>query len=184
MTTSTIQWSTFHRELGKFIHKRISNPFDAEDVLQDVLLKAYLKQDQLCDSAKMRSWLYQIARNAIIDYYRTRKHLNVPIDDWAETLTQQTDSSPERDALVDCVVKMIDHLPEKYRHAVFTADIQQVPQYELSNALGLSYSGAKSRVQRGREKLRDLIEDACGVEVNDYQQAIYAPKSQAYVCCA
>src|SRR5216683_1532991 len=72
MTTERI-WEEFHPRLKQFILKRIPDQQNAEDILQEVFLKIHTRIDTLRDEEKLQSWIYQIARNAIADYYREQK---------------------------------------------------------------------------------------------------------------
>lgn len=163
-----ITWDTYTEELRTFIQRRIENPLDAEDVLQDVLLKAYRQQHQLNDANSVRAWLYQIARHTIIDFYRLQRAQLVPLDAYAELLPESTAEQDIDVDIIRCVVSLVDALPDKYRAALVAADLYEIPQHVLSDQLGLSYSGTKSRVQRGREKLRQLLEERCHTEVAQY----------------
>jgi RNA polymerase sigma factor (sigma-70 family) len=72
--TSEMVWTSFSNQLKQFIRKRASNEYDADDILQDVFYKIHLHLSRLNDAHKIESWIYQITRHAIIDYYRNRKH--------------------------------------------------------------------------------------------------------------
>ncbi len=181
---STTVWETYRQQLSNFVRKRIDNPMDAEDVLQETLYKAFRNHHQLSHTDKLEGWLYQIARHTIIDYYRNRPQWFVPLEDeiapFINPLNEETD---EHQALLDCVVCLVDALPEKYRTVLVASDLQEMPQYLLSQQLGLSYSGTKSRVQRGREKLRQLLEVHCAPEINQYQQIVCCAPQQSSCNC-
>ncbi|MBI5928585.1 MAG: sigma-70 family RNA polymerase sigma factor [Chloroflexi bacterium] len=177
-------WEHYRHELNRFIHRRIDNPMDAEDILQDVLFKAYQKQYQLADVDKLRGWLYQIARHAIMDYYRATHEWPVELDDWSSILMTTLEETDDEGELLNCLLCLVEELPDKYRSALVASDFQEIPQHLLSQQLGLSYSGLKSRVQRGREKLRQSLESVCGVEVHHYRQMTGCSQSQACDCSA
>ena len=69
-TDDTSAWQAYRTSLFHFVLKRVANPADAEDLVQEVLVRAYTNFATLQDATKVRPWLYQIARNAIIDFYR------------------------------------------------------------------------------------------------------------------
>jgi RNA polymerase sigma-70 factor, ECF subfamily len=180
-------WETYQQELGRFVHRRIENRMDAEDVLQDVLLKAYAKQHQMNREENALGWLFQIARHAIIDYYRSQRTVVVPLSDDLPSLP--IEDHHEEEALISCMVSLVECLPEKYRTALIATEFQHIPQHLLSEQLGLSYSGTKSRVQRGREQLRQLIEALCVIEVGEYKEQTCTPQlgfcnGDATACCA
>ena len=161
--TPTVEniWGEFAGKLGQFIRSRVADPATAEDILGDVFLKIMGRLDTLDDPAKLQGWLYLIARNAIIDHYRTRKETTqVP-----ESLPSE---SPENDGELDelkaAFRRMIYSLPEPYRDALVLTELEGLTQKELAERLSISLSGAKSRVQRGRERLKEMLHECCTFE--------------------
>jgi RNA polymerase sigma-70 factor (ECF subfamily) len=154
-------WHEFAEKLGQFIRARVNDPATAEDLLQDVFVKIQARLDQLKDPARLQSWIYLIARNAIIDHYRSRKEMvEVP-----ETLA--VDSEPtnvETEELKAAFLRMIYSLPEPYREALVLTELEGLTQPQLAERLGLSLSGAKSRVQRGRQQLKERLHECCTFE--------------------
>ncbi|PON18112.1 RNA polymerase sigma factor SigZ [Candidatus Entotheonella serta] len=166
-------WQDYRHELERFLLSRISNPDDAEDVLQDIMIKAYQHLHTVQDPSKLRYWLFQVTRNEVTDYYR-RAHQAPPdasfcIDEGTERYEQV------RYELAECINVFIKQLPETYQFAVEAVDLHGVSQKALSEELGVSYSAVKSRVQRGRQMLADLFEAYCRCELDtrgniiDYQ---------------
>jgi RNA polymerase sigma-70 factor, ECF subfamily len=159
-TLETI-WNEFAERLGAFIRARVNDPATADDIRQDVFVKIQKRLGSVRDFSKLESWIYHIARNAIIDHYRARR----------ET-TDVPESLPAEPAVDDAEVaglkasfrQMIDDLPEPYREAIVLTELEGVPQTELARRLGLSISGAKSRVQRGREMLKHQLNECCAFE--------------------
>lgn len=160
MNLSTAEiWEVFSQQLRLFISKRVADANDVEDILQDVFVKIHTNLDTLQEEDRLVPWLYHIARNAIIDHYRTRR----PMEELAETMA--VDSEPaeaEPFAQIAASLKpMIGYLPERYRQALLLTEIEGLKQTELAEELGISISGAKSRVQRGRDMLREALLDCC-----------------------
>jgi len=156
-------WQEYHDRLLGFIDRRVSDRSMAEDLLQEVFLKIYSHQDTLKDNSKLQSWVYHIARNVIIDHYRSRKtSVSLP-----ETL-----ASPEGESAADrassemagCMIPLIQALPEPYREAVMLFEIKGLPQSEIALIQGISLSGVKSRVQRGRKMLKESLVNCCRFE--------------------
>jgi RNA polymerase sigma-70 factor (ECF subfamily) len=159
-----ILWDQYCSRLLAFIRRRVVNDADAEDILQEVFIRIHRS---LCSSSewnKPEGWIYRVTRNLIIDYYRRRR-------DWAEIpedLLEEADSD-ESDAEAQLALSLretIDALPEPYRQALILTEYQGLNQKELAEKLGLSFSGAKSRVQRARLKLRDLLLACCHFELD------------------
>ena len=154
-------WREFSVNLGQFIRARVADPATAEDILQDVFVKIQARLGQLKDATKLQGWIYLIARNAIIDHYRTRKE-TVPVP---EELVAETEPQSEViEALKAALRRMIDSLPEPYREALVLTELEGLTQQELANRVGISLSGAKSRVQRGREQLKAMLTECCAFE--------------------
>ena len=182
MTTKTEQiWEAFHVPLSQFIRRRVSNECVAEDLLQDVFLKIHLHVETLKDVKQLENWLYQIARNTIIDYYRTTKP--VVALDTADVLDLPEDL-PADDIITELLPSiraMISNLPPHDRQALILTEYQGLSQKELGARLGISCSGAKSRVQRAREKLKQQLLECCHFELDRRGGIInYQPRCQ---CC-
>lgn len=180
--TTTVEhvWKTFHAPLLHFIQRRVSDPATAEDIRQDVFLKVHARIATLQDTDKLPGWLYQITRNAIADYYRERRpDIGVP-----ETLpAEEAEDEREVERVLALSVKMmLNDLPAIYREALILTEYEGLTQKELAERLGISLSGAKSRVQRGRHMLKQMLLDCCHFEF-DRRGAIigYQPRCD---CCA
>lgn len=167
MSTTTEQvWEAFHLPLQQFILKRIPDEATAEDVLQDVFLKIHQHIEKLKEARKLESWIYQITRNAIIDYYRSSRPTTTLE---AAEILDLPEELPDDDVvseLLPCVRAMVRSLPELDRQALVLTEYQGLTQKELSERLGLSLSGAKSRVQRAREKLKQQLLECCHFELD------------------
>lgn len=155
-------WQTYRAELVRFVTHRVRNPHTAEDVVQDVLLRAYSQRHRLRDASKLRSWLYQIARNAIIDFGRTHRSTEELPDTLPVEPPALNDEAVEAE-LAQCLRPLVDLLPEHYREAVALAELEGHTQRDVADALNLSVSGAKSRVQRGRKLLAERLIACCSV---------------------
>lgn len=156
-------WTEYRSALSAFLHSRISNPSDAEDVLQDVLLKTHRNYGSLRDGDSLKSWLFQIANNAIIDFYRSKKNargLNQE-DLWYEGIEDN-----EKHILEDCVAPFIDALPEEAGLLLRRIELEGASQKDMAEQLGISYSTLKSRVQSSRAKLLKLFQNCCDFSVD------------------
>src|SRR5258708_8844223 len=165
MTTEHV-WEAFHTPLQQFIRRRVSDEASAEDVLQDVFLKIHQHVETLKDVKKLESWIYQITRNAIIDSYRSSRPMTT-LD--AVEVLDLPEELPEDDVvseLLPCVRAMVRKLPELDRQALVLPEYRGFPQKGKAERLELSFSGAKSRVQRAREKLKHHLPDSCPFDLD------------------
>lgn len=167
-------WQTYRAPLHRFIQQRVGEASIADDILQEVFLRALTRIETLHDPQKLRSWLYQITRHAIIDYYRTRQTW----DDLPDELMAPTsdDVAHVRQDLAQCLLPLLHSLPDIYRAALMRSEIEGLPLKHVAAEQGLSLSGAKSRIQRGRALLRAVLTRCCQVAF-DHRGTIveYAP---------
>ena len=175
MTTEQV-WESFHTHLQQFIRKRVPDDPTAEDLLQEVFLKIHQRIETVKDVKRLESWVYQITRHVIIDYYRDKERLWAALD--APEALELAEDLPDDDVvgeLFPSVRAMVKSLPEHDRQALVLTEYQGLTQRELAERLGLSFSGAKSRVQRAREKLKQMLLECCHFELDrrghiiDYQ---------------
>ncbi len=161
-------WNEINLRLTEFIRSKTKDPEIAKDIVQDVFLKVFSKNEMLREPKKLVAWIYQVTRNEIIDHFRKLKNDN-PNMDISETGNQEENLTGD---LIDCLQPMVDTLPEKYKEALILSDLKKVSQKEIAQKLNISYSGAKSRVQRGREMLRSAYEQCCDISVDVYGDVI------------
>jgi RNA polymerase sigma-70 factor, ECF subfamily len=178
LTTENV-WQEFNVGLKRFILKRIPDEQSADDVLQEVFLKIHTRIDTLREREKLPGWVYQIARNAIYDYYREQK---------ASVALPEMPALPEDPhddviaELAPCIRDMVDSLPVPYRQALILTEYEGLSQKALGEQLGLSFSGAKSRVQRARQQIKQMLLDCCHFQFDSAGRIIdYQPKC---ACCA
>jgi RNA polymerase sigma-70 factor (ECF subfamily) len=153
-------WEEYKARLRGYISKRVREHNAVDDILQNVFIKAHTNLHTVKSHGSIAAWLFRIAANSIADHYRTHKP-------WDELSDELSAPEQERDYLAElapCLQPLIAELPESYRAALVLSEIEGLPQKEVAERLGISYSGAKSRVQRGREKLRQQLLNCCDIE--------------------
>ncbi|MEM6630296.1 MAG: RNA polymerase sigma factor SigZ [Bacteroidota bacterium] len=160
-------WRDFHQELKGFIQQKVGSPFEADDILQEVFVKVILNQEKVFQAHNIRQYLYGMVRNTTIDFLRKRRNQDVEIEE-ALIFSEEESESLNRTLAESCIRPFINELPEMYREALLCSELEGLPQKELAHQLGISYSGAKSRVQRGREKLKSSILDCCQLYSDSY----------------
>lgn len=183
MTTQAI-WQQFRDDIDAFIRRRVSNPADAEDLRQQVYLQIHRHLQTKQAPAHLRGWVYQVARNAIIDHHRRRavrrREGNGEAVGATAVAEPTLDTSSEEPAAVEaaeaveglgrCLLGIVDRLPEPYQSAVRWTELEGLTQQAAAGRAGTSVSGMKSRVQRGRSKLRDALLACCEVELDARNQ--------------
>jgi len=177
-------WHETNVPLKNFIKQRVPNEYDAEDILQDIFYKIHNNIASLQDQNKIQPWIYRITRNVIADYYRRRNRtlaLTPLPDDPVNEPWSDVNANAE---IAYCLKNMISYLPEKYKQAIFLTEYQNLTQKELGAKTGLSLTGAKSRVQRARGKLKEMLLGCCDLEFDRSGDIIdYKHKSSACKFC-
>lgn len=159
-------WEEFSVPLKKFIKKRVTNEQDADDIFQEISLKIHKNIGSVINDNKIHTWIYRVARNTITDYYR-RNLNNFVFTDLTEDLESSTDEELSANAeIASCLKVMVDCLPEAYKQAILLTEFQNMTQKELSEKVGISISGAKSRVQRARKMLKEMLLGCCQLEID------------------
>lgn len=159
-------WQQHSAALRRFLQQRTREQMLTDDLLSDVMLKVYKHCEKLPEVRNMRSWLTRIAHNTLTDHYRKANTSELPATDLLAD-APEGELLPEQRMAV-CLGEMLSLLPEPDRQPLQWADLEGLPQEEIARRLGISLSGAKSRIQRARVKLRQQIEACCQVEVNTH----------------
>jgi len=171
-----MNWEQHYTELYEplrgYIKKRLgpAHHIWAEDILHDIFLKIHQRIGDLREEDKFIPWMYRITGNTIHDYFRSQQ-IHLPL-----TAGEIDPEEVKRDKITEefsqCILPMISSLPEPYRQALMLTEIEGMTQKELAHQLQISYSGAKSRVQRGRGKLKKVLEQCCDIHSDCYGNII------------
>jgi RNA polymerase sigma-70 factor, ECF subfamily len=168
-------WLKYQERIHNYISKRVHQPGESENILHTVLLKMYRYCEKSNDVKNVSSWLYQIASNAIVDYYRNRQKFT----------EMNIDNLPLVDAEIpvsnakEWVRPLIAQIPGKYADLLVMADLEGMGQKEIADKKGLTLTATKSRIQRGRKKLEEKFRE-CGVVEHHGDQILFTATKP---CC-
>ncbi len=176
---SAALWAAFHQPLYAFVRRRVATDEDAEDVLQGVFARIHSAQPTT-PIQSVSGWVYEITRNALADHHRQRAR--------QQRLAEGLENEPSRSSadlaggggdpagddpgndpaseLSCCLQPLIDQLAPRYAEAIRLTDLGELSQAAAARQLGLSASGMKSRVQRGRAQLKALLLDCCQITLD------------------
>jgi RNA polymerase sigma-70 factor (ECF subfamily) len=172
-----LPWEELHANLRAFIGRRVRNQSDVDDLVQRVLLQIVKGLGSLRDAGRLHAWVYRTARNVIVDHYRSpaaRREVasggaadlaSIASPDEAVDLLKEDEEAAIHE-LAGCMTPMLRQLPPAYRDALTLADMEGVNQAEAARRAGVSTSGMKSRIQRGRRQLRNVLEECCRVDLD------------------
>lgn len=164
-------WTNFNKELKGFIYNKTRNSADTDDILQEVFVKIIRNIDKVNQSENLRQYLYGMVRNTLNDYFKNQKIFSDKTD-IQEQFSEIEDNSLNETIAECCIKPFINKLPDNYKQALLMTEFQHISQKELAEKLNISYSGAKSRVQRGKEKLKELILNCCAYQNDKYGNLI------------
>ncbi len=162
-------WSEFRNSLKAFLHSKISNQSDVDDLFQEVLLKTYSRLYTLKEKDSIKSWLFQIANRTVIDFYRKNGR---PNDLSTEDLWYGDNEHDVKIELSNCIAPFIKALPEDMAELISTIEIEEKSQKAYAEELGISYSTLKSRVQKARKELRLLFDECCHYNLDKFGNLI------------
>lgn len=155
--------------LRPFVARRVSSPSEVDDVVQDVFLRMQRSLAHLRDEERFGPWVYRVARSAIAEHRRTRARHPLAATESVETAPASAEADEDRTVervVAAYMAPFVARLPTPYREALTLTELEGLTQKEAAEMMGVSLSGMKSRVQRGREKLRGLLENCCEIALD------------------
>ncbi len=187
--TASSMWEQLHNGLRAFIAKRVGNEAETEDLLQNIFLKVHQHADTLQEPERLVSWVFQVTRNAIVDHYRSaERRREVPVglateihQDKKAPVIEENETEAKYE-LSQCLRPMIDRLSSDYREAIRLVELEGLTNQEAAIKLGLSVPGMKSRVQRGRQQLRKMLDECCLIELDRRRGVVEFEKRRPDSC--
>ncbi|WP_308389117.1 sigma-70 family RNA polymerase sigma factor [Acidithiobacillus sp. AMEEHan] len=157
-----LAWQQTERELHSFLRRELSalaDPWEADDLLHEIFLRLLRQGGRFCAVENTRAWLFQVARNLLVDYQRRAR----PSSELSEDLAMESEEPSPLAELAECLPVAMAGLSDEDRDAITQCDLSGLGQAEYARSLGLSLPAVKSRLQRARARLRAELLDHCGV---------------------
>ena len=156
-------WNSHERELRNYLRHRAGDGHLADDLLQEVFVRAMQQGRDVCTLDNARAWLFQVARNALVDHQRLQKDtVAVP----EEIPAPESQVEPVA-ALGACVLRVLSELTAEDRDIIEQCDLEGVKQKDYAARQGLSLAAVKSRLLRARERMRGQMSAACQVRFDE-----------------
>ena len=162
-------WLLHEKELRAYLLSRIKDKQLAEDLLQDVFIKALAEGSQFCELNNPRAWLFSVLKNRLIDYQRTRKEY----DEIPEQLADAVQEDTPVNNLAVCLPIALTKMDKADADIIQQCDLDGLNQADYARQKGLSLSATKSRIQRARKRLKTELQNTCHVRFDE----------QGNVCC-
>jgi len=161
MTTKEV-WKLYSDDVKRFIVSKVHETTIADDILQDTFIKVHTKLHTLNDLTKLKSWIFTIARNSIMDHFKKANKTFDFADFESETTVLENVHTEQ-----DCLQGILQSLPKKYRNPLFLSDIKGLKQADVANQLNQNLPTTKSQIQRARKLIAQGFMDCCGFVLNE-----------------
>jgi RNA polymerase sigma-70 factor (ECF subfamily) len=164
-------WREFHQRLRSYLRRRVANEADAEDLLQDVFTRIHENAHRFGELRSLTGWVYRIMRNALVDFYRSEgvragRFVAAEESDLDSNGSAEDAVNHARAELAACIEPLLTQLPPRYAAPLALTELTGATQKAAAEQLGLTSSAMKSRVARGRRKLKELLLECCHVELD------------------
>lgn len=161
MTTNDV-WTQYADDVKRFILSKVKDNALADDILQDTFLKIHTNLHKLKDITKLKSWIFSIARNSMMDHFKDSKTTFEIAGFESETIIPENVHTEK-----DCLRGILQGLPKKYRDPLFLSDIKGLKQSEVAKQLHQNLPTTKSQIQRARKLIAQGFMDCCGFVLNE-----------------
>lgn len=172
--------NTFSKTLRRYIVYATNNSSFVDDILQDVFIKLYQNVDSLKSSEKVKSWLYSVTKNTIIDYYRKEKKTEILQDD----LYVQKHELSCYDEIGECILGLLLNTQDEYVQIIKLYEYKGLTAQEIANILNLPLPTVKSKINRGRKKLKQTLLECCEFENDKNGAPISFNRKQTKSSCS
>ena len=170
-------WQAHEAELLGYLRHRLGDPDAAADVLQDVFVKALRQGQGFCTLDNPRAWLFQVARNALVDRARASRPQESLTTELADRLPAPQDAVAPVDALADCLSRTLRELAPADAAILRACDLEGQTQRSFAERHGLGLPAVKSRLLRARQRLREHMVQACQIDLDaDGRVAGHVPR--------
>jgi RNA polymerase sigma-70 factor, ECF subfamily len=162
-------WREVEARLRPYVARRIASQADVDDVLQEIFVRMHRGLAALADAERFGPWVYRVAASAIGDHLRVRARHPLASGGFEKDATASDVGEPGdnlESELAECVALFVARLPSPYREAITLTELQGLTHKDAAEMLGISLSGMKSRVQRGRERIRRMFEECCEMTID------------------
>ncbi|SRX73234.1 sigma-70 family RNA polymerase sigma factor [Aequorivita antarctica] len=154
-------WIEYKSGLKYYILKKLKNEDLADELSHEVLMKIYNSCCSGNEIKNIKSWIYQIAHNTVIDYLKSENKFTNEVTEKFES--DENNTYEEAEKFLEPLIKL---LPDKYALPLLLSDIEGVSQIEVSKKMNLSLTATKSRIQRARKLLKEKIIECSNLEIN------------------
>lgn len=179
-------YDAYYRPVKSFIAGMLGDTWAAEDLTQETFIKVQENLDSLLDETKLRPWIYRIARNNCLDYFRSRSRRDDSHDDIEQlqvSIQPMAEASLERHQMSECVQDKVYLLPETHRDILILAEVEDLSQQEVADILEISVSNVRVRLHRARQALKEILKRDCFFDYDSRGVMVCVPKDMPGESC-
>lgn len=162
-------YNQFRKPILRFISYKVADKHVAKEILNDVFFKASISLDSLKEQTKIQSWLYKIASNLVIDYYRKKKETYTSIEEFHLPQEEQEEIGEDMSC---CFEKFLSKMPPQYANSLKAVYLEEYTQKEYALKNNINLSTVKSNVKRGKASMQKFFEQCCSFEKDNYNNIV------------
>jgi RNA polymerase sigma-70 factor (ECF subfamily) len=171
-------WQQNEAAIRAWLLSKTHSSEQTDDLMQETFLKALQHQEKFCSLTDSKSWLFKMIRNTWIDQYRTHhatEQLTPAVISGGTTISGDEKQAPIVD-LQSCLPRVLSELCEEDRDVIQCCDLNGMSQADYALLRAISTAGAKSRIQRARQKLKQHLTVACQVKLDNQRVCCHVPR--------
>lgn len=162
-----------------FIRSIVREDWIAEDLTQEVFIRAFNHLPSLKDQSRAKPWLFRIAKNLCVDYFRQegydKKRITPLVDPSELACSHPMGRALEQQEMTECVQNHFQLLPEKLRTVLWLFDVEGFKHKEIADILDIEVNNVKVRLHRARKKMRNILHKNCEFERDDRNVFVCVP---------
>ena len=175
-------YDIYYQPVRRFISKMVGDQWIADDLTQDTFIKVQQNLKSLKDPSKLEPWIFRIARNRCLDYFRsgTIQNESYELKDGVKiSIEPLAQIQMEQQQMSRCVQDKIYLLPEPLRVVLALADTMDFTHREIANILNISVGNAKVRLHRARKAFKEILQQECTFEQDERSVIVCLPSAAA-----
>lgn len=169
--TTDQQWRALEGHLRPFVNRRIPSE-DVDDVMQDIFLRIQRGLPELRDERRFGPWVYRVARSTVLDHLRRQARAPTPTPEVPQMPDVDDSSDEVQQEVAGYAALFVAMMPSPYREALTLIELEGLTHKEAAQTLGVSVSAVKSRVRRGRQKVRTALDACCRIALDSRKRVI------------
>lgn len=170
----------YYDSIKRFVQFHIKSMWIAEDIVQETFMKAHKNIESLNDTTKARPWIYKIAWNLCLNYFKkNRKEPEFLLDEnHLKSYITDIQLRLEQEEMGDCIHNKIKKLPNKLKQVLSLYQIEELSHKEIAEILDITQETSKTRLHRARKALKEILQKECTFQRDKRDIFVCLPKEK------